>query len=186
MLNWDFFLSDTHSSSLALANYRAGFNECASEVTRVVMSLEGADLQVRTKLLHHLATCCDRATHPEFLPSSTHAPAGVQRTLPQIVDMTEQSPTLPATSQTSLTFKPIENFASSISQYQLVPAVANGQITAILVPALSSISYGAPRLSAELFRPMINTDHKDSLSKTELEFPRQPAKIDAEKVWRPF
>jgi len=40
-----------------LADYRAGFNQCANEVNRNILTSEG-DEQVREKLLNHLASCC--------------------------------------------------------------------------------------------------------------------------------
>ncbi|CAH3047203.1 unnamed protein product [Porites lobata] len=41
----------------SLADYRAGFNQCANEVNRNILTSEGSD-QLREKLLNHLASCC--------------------------------------------------------------------------------------------------------------------------------
>ena len=40
-----------------LADYRAGFNQCANEVNRNILTSEGSD-QLREKLLNHLASYC--------------------------------------------------------------------------------------------------------------------------------
>ncbi|XP_077998418.1 transcription factor HES-1-A-like [Glandiceps talaboti] len=41
-----------------LSKYRAGFNECFGEVQRYLTNLEGVDTDSRSRLLGHLANCC--------------------------------------------------------------------------------------------------------------------------------
>ena len=53
-LNQAFYL---FSDIKSLADYRAGFNQCANEVNRNILTSEGSD-QLREKLLNHLASCC--------------------------------------------------------------------------------------------------------------------------------
>ncbi|KAL9959844.1 hypothetical protein ACROYT_G033204 [Oculina patagonica] len=49
---------DSHTEDpTTLADYRAGFNQCANEVNRNIMTSEGSD-QLREKLLSHLASYC--------------------------------------------------------------------------------------------------------------------------------
>ncbi|XP_013395724.1 transcription factor HES-1 [Lingula anatina] len=43
-----------------LSKYRAGFNECAGEVSRYLRSIDGLEEDVRLRLLNHLATCTQR------------------------------------------------------------------------------------------------------------------------------
>lgn len=40
-----------------LSKYRAGFSECAGEVTRFLSACDGVNLDTRTRLLSHLAAC---------------------------------------------------------------------------------------------------------------------------------
>lgn len=40
-----------------LSKYRAGFSECAGEVTRFLSTCDGVNLDTRTRLLSHLASC---------------------------------------------------------------------------------------------------------------------------------
>ena len=50
-----------------MAEYRAGFNQCATEVTRNLSSAaaEGSNDKLREKLMSHLASCCHgNATSP--------------------------------------------------------------------------------------------------------------------------
>ena len=146
------------------------------------MNLEGADLQVRGKLLSFLATCCHSNTSPKLSTLSTPVPTGFQPASTQQVDSSA-----PPTSPTSLTFKSINNFATGgIPQYQLVPAFTNGQLAAILVPTMESLSCGVPQLSAGGLFPVLYSNPKDSLSKKEVGLSRQPVKHESERVWRPF
>jgi len=41
----------------SLVDYRAGFNQCANEVNRNILTNEGSE-QIREELLNHLASCC--------------------------------------------------------------------------------------------------------------------------------
>ena len=69
-----YLLSDPKS----LAGYRAGFNQCANEVNRNIMTSDGSD-QLREKLLSHLASCCHgNATNRV---ATSHAP-GIPATTP--------------------------------------------------------------------------------------------------------
>ncbi|CAH3028610.1 unnamed protein product [Porites evermanni] len=55
----------------SLADYRAGFNQCANEVNRNILTSEGSD-QLREKLLNHLASCCHGNTTNRV--ATSHAP----------------------------------------------------------------------------------------------------------------
>ena len=45
------------ADSSVLSKYRAGFNECASEISRYLGTIDGLDTDVRARLLCHLSTC---------------------------------------------------------------------------------------------------------------------------------
>ncbi|XP_013793128.2 transcription factor HES-4-A-like [Limulus polyphemus] len=68
----------TLSDPLVMSKFRAGFNECAKEVTRYFSKIDGVDLPVRQRLVSHLADCLSSlSTQPCSSLSSTH-PGGVQ------------------------------------------------------------------------------------------------------------
>ncbi|XP_064642533.1 transcription factor HES-1-B-like [Lineus longissimus] len=51
------FAAAASSDPSVLNKYQMGFNECANEVIRYLSSIEGADVEVRARLLGHLANC---------------------------------------------------------------------------------------------------------------------------------
>lgn len=67
----------------AIAKYRAGFNECATKVSHFLMTADNITVPVRTQLLSHLASSCQKQTDPHPPPSElllnrqqqSHAPA---------------------------------------------------------------------------------------------------------------
>lgn len=54
-----------------LSKYRAGYNECVTEVSKHMMSQDGMDPDMKTRILSHLAGFC-RTTRPES-QTDTHA-----------------------------------------------------------------------------------------------------------------
>ena len=57
--------------SNVVSKYRAGYNECAGEVTRYLHSVEGISPDTRVRLMGHLANCLKNVSHPTEAPSST-------------------------------------------------------------------------------------------------------------------
>ena len=51
-----------------MAKFRAGFAECANEVSRFMGSMEGVDHTVRQRLLNHLANCLTGMNNPPPTP----------------------------------------------------------------------------------------------------------------------
>lgn len=64
------FLRDATS----LAKYRAGYNDCAGEVTRYLMSDTGLDYHSRTKLLSQVASYCQNANLRTTADMNTRSP----------------------------------------------------------------------------------------------------------------
>ncbi|XP_075875838.1 transcription factor HES-1-A-like [Nelusetta ayraudi] len=63
-----------------LSKYRAGFSECAGEVTRFLSTCDGVNLDTRTRLLSHLAACVTQISGanlytPHPAQSGTRVPA---------------------------------------------------------------------------------------------------------------
>ncbi|XP_013403236.1 transcription factor HES-1-like isoform X1 [Lingula anatina] len=56
------FAAVANSDPTVLNKYNAGFNECTSEVSRYLHSIEGVDPDIRARVLDHLATCVANAT----------------------------------------------------------------------------------------------------------------------------
>ncbi|KAL5013779.1 hypothetical protein ScPMuIL_008049 [Solemya velum] len=65
------FSAVANSDPSVLTKYRVGFNECASEVTRFLGTLDTCDIDLRTRLLNHLANCMINSSSPEVSPVST-------------------------------------------------------------------------------------------------------------------
>nr|AEW42997.1 Hes4 [Nematostella vectensis] len=65
------------SDPTSLAKYRAGYNECAAEVTRFLLSSENVSDQLRTQLLSHLASRC----YTQQIPNLAWAPRAPTNTM---------------------------------------------------------------------------------------------------------
>ncbi|XP_074609943.1 transcription factor HES-1-like [Acropora palmata] len=61
----------------AMADYRAGFNQCANEVNRNILANE-ANAPLREKLLNHLASCCHGNARSRVITS--HPPGAPEMT----------------------------------------------------------------------------------------------------------
>ncbi|XP_013792054.1 transcription factor HES-4-A-like [Limulus polyphemus] len=70
-----------------LNKFKAGFNECAAEVSRYINRIDGVENSIRHRLLNHLANCVSslQNTTP-FNMSATAAFPGMNRSLPDIVN----------------------------------------------------------------------------------------------------
>ena len=75
------FAAAVAAEPAVVSKYLAGYNECASEVQRYLCSVEGVDIELRTRLLNHLANCsqgegagdCNGGYPPaRFSPYTTH------------------------------------------------------------------------------------------------------------------
>ncbi|XP_077204082.1 transcription factor HES-1 [Paroedura picta] len=107
-----------------LGKYRAGFNECMTEVTRFLSSCEGVTTDVRTRLLGHLAGCMSHIHAANY-------PAG-----PPGASFGQPSGQLPAANggACKLGGSPADG-AQVCAGFQLVPA-PDGQF-AFLIPSTS-------------------------------------------------
>ena len=122
-----------------MARYRAGYNECVNEVTRYLMSLDGLDVQVRARLLSHLATFCTPCT-PIIKPAESATEKLQQMQQPQPITVPMASPlgttsfALPTPSLTK--HSEINPSVLNTTQFQIVPGqLSNGKIAAVLVPS---------------------------------------------------
>lgn len=121
------------SNQASLANYRAGFNQCASEITRLLTGLGNTDSALRTRLLEHLATRC-LVTKPMDTPETRgHLPEAScadQMILPR---SSPSANTLPFVSH----LQSGQKLLPPKMQYQLAPyPISNGKV-AVLLPTMN-------------------------------------------------
>lgn len=167
-----------------MARYRAGYNECANEVSRYLMSLEGLDVQVRARLLSHLASYCTPCP-PIMKPTTT---TSEKLPLPQ-----SQTITLPVTSPlelsrfTSNQSKSLETSPSFLNttQFQIVPGqLANGKIAAVLVPSQNT---PLAMVSTPHLIPVFNKPTMDFQALQGLNVPdAQALRPENDPLWRPW
>jgi len=167
-----------------MARYRAGYNECANEVTRYLMSLDGLDAQVRARLLSHLASYCTPCT-PDLKPaqSATEKLQQMQQAqaiaLPMASSLGSTHFAVPSPSLLTKHSEPSPSVLNA-TQFQIVPGqLANGKIAAVLVPSQS----GAPvaMVSSPQLIPVFN--------KTFQSYPiadPQALRPDNDPLWRPW
>lgn len=123
------------SNQVSLANYRAGFNQCASEITRVVTGLGNTDSALRTRLLEHLATRC-LVTKPM---DEARGQLPVQSSYPN-QPILPKSPTSAGTVPNSLSFIPQFQSPPKLlptTQYQLASYPISSSKVAVLFPTVN-------------------------------------------------
>lgn len=170
-----------------MARYRAGYNECVNEVSRYLMSLDGLDVQVRARLLSHLASYCTPCA-PIMKPAP---PTTEKLSIPQ-----PQAITLPMASPLGSASFPLSAPSHSNSldatpsvlnttQFQIVPGqLANGKIAAVLVP-----SQNAPlaMVSSPQLIPLFNKSVSEFQAFQGLHVPDQQAlRAENDPLWRPW
>jgi hypothetical protein len=86
------FLRDATS----LAKYRAGYNDCAGEMTRYLMSDTGLDYHSRAKLLSQVASHCQNANLRTAADMSTRSPQASLFIRPIATPIAPPTTTLPS------------------------------------------------------------------------------------------
>lgn len=168
------------------SKYRAGFTECASEISRFLITLDGIDVQLRARLLSHVASCCNA------LKTVTHS-----NDRPLLQQPPTLSSTLPTFSAAMLSAKPIENISSGMAsastnnivpgniQYQIVPGtLANGKIAAVIMPSQSPVAM----VSTPQFIPVFNKPTADFQPLHGFQIPNNNSLRPevADSLWRPW
>ena len=162
-----------------IARYRAGYNECANEMTRYLMSVDGMDAQVRARLLARLASFCTPCG-PVIKPTDNLQ----QIQQPQSITIPISQPSGPATSLSTNVAVPkhTEMIPGSLlhaTQFQIVPGqLANGKIAAVLVPSQNPplALVNSPHLI-----PVFNKAFPQGCSDQP-----QALRTDSELLWRPW
>lgn len=168
----------------AVAKYRAGFNECASEISRFLITLDGIDVQLRARLLSHVASCCNA------VKAVTHSGERSMQQQPLTL-LASPSLTLPTLPSAMLTAKPAESVTASMAsgmlsgnaQYQIVPGtLANGKIAAVIVPSQNPVAV----VSAPQFIPVFNKPTVDFQPLHGFQISNNPLRQETESLWRPW
>ncbi|XP_076359331.1 protein deadpan-like [Tachypleus tridentatus] len=72
---------------LVLNKFKAGFNECAAEVSRYINRLDGVEDSIRHRLLNHMANCVSSLQNiTPFNTAANMAFPGMTRSVPDIVN----------------------------------------------------------------------------------------------------
>ena len=120
----------------ALARYRAGYNECASEVSRYLMTADNVDQRLQTQILSHLALTYtqNKPTRTEQVEARipTLLPATALPAMPSTTSHFNVLPS-PPSSPLKARDKPLEVAASS------APVVIGNRVPAILVPSYARL-----------------------------------------------
>nr|CDF52134.1 transcription factor [Euperipatoides kanangrensis] len=136
-----------------MSKFRAGFNECASEISRYLVNIDGVDTNVRQRILNHLAGCINGlnvVTAPMAygtVPSSISPVQPVQIQMPNntlplnLVPKVQLSPVGEINSNINTTTTTVMQTTSAAAMtkiyggFQLIPgALPNGEL-ALLLPS---------------------------------------------------
>uniref|UniRef100_A0A8C6XEN8 Hes family bHLH transcription factor 1 n=1 Tax=Naja naja TaxID=35670 RepID=A0A8C6XEN8_NAJNA len=130
-----------------LCKYRAGFNECMTEVTRFLSSCEGVNTEVRNRLLGHLAGCLNQisalnypALQSAALPPAPGAQHGASLGQPLVQMPAGTAPPSGSVASCKLS-NPAGESAKGCGGFQLVPA-SDGQF-AFLIPSAAFAAQGS-------------------------------------------
>ena len=149
-----------------MANYRAGFNQCASEITRVLTGLGNTDSTLRSRLLEHLATRC--------LVTKPVDAADTRGQLPQVSFPNQPilpKPPISLSSPANFSFLP-QNSPGVLpsAQYHLAPyPLTNGKV-AVLLPTVNPFLMDSSSAVASQpnFLPVFGKDPKHGVSPPEV------------------
>lgn len=154
------------SSPASVANYRAGFNQCASEITRVLTGLGNTDSTLRSRLLEHLATRC--------LVTKPVDAADARGQLPQVSFPNQPilpKPPISVSSPSNFSFLPQSSpRVLPATQYHLASyPLTNGKVAVLLPTVNPFLMDSAPAGAAQpnLF-PIFSKDPKHSVTPPEV------------------
>ncbi|KAL9959848.1 hypothetical protein ACROYT_G033209 [Oculina patagonica] len=145
-------LKQHQDDAVAIAKYRAGFNECAAKVSQFLMTADNITVPVRTQLLSHLATTCQKQKEPHQLPNEqpasrqqTHIPLSMPSSFPAISpavggnpaftdgSMATKFPSPPSSPLRSHQERKLLPFSPAISP-SMSPFVLSNGIPALILP----------------------------------------------------
>lgn len=163
-----------------MANYRAGFNQCASEITRVLTALGNTDSTLRSRLLEHLATRC-LVTKPVDAADTRGQLPQVSFPNPPILP----KPPISVSSPANFSFLP-QNSPGVLpaAQYNLASyPLMNGKV-AVLLPTVNPfmMDSGCAVSTQPNFLPVFGKDPKYGVSPPDV----MPLGLDTRSLfWKP-
>ena len=121
------------ADSTVVGKYRAGFSECAQEVTRYLSQVDGLSPDTRGRLMQHLGSCVQRIHHEPahpgvHIPTPTHAYAQ-----PLHLQMPTATPasTLPGTPAVSPQQALLNSSMTSVNGVPVIPAFNLSQLRVV-------------------------------------------------------
>ena len=136
-----------------IGKYRAGYNECANEVSRYLSAVEGMDADTRCRLLSHLAGCMPAEQKPQQQAPQPSQPLTqpIQVQIPIIPNVLSVSSNGSVQTPTLLTASPVQatqvaalpgaNGGSDVTRFtgaiQVVPTRLPSGAIALIVPGQS-------------------------------------------------
>lgn len=174
------------TDAIAMTKYRAGFNECASEVTRFLMGMDSMDVQLRARLLSHLASCCSVVKSVSGPTENKPTPTSIAPA-PSPSAPTPAAPTPTSTESSPPRSPPSSGIISAGYHYQIVPGtLPNGKVAAVLVPSQTSPVSIMPSQLTPQFLPIYTKAMGDFQSLSAGLQLQAPMRLDPDPFWRPW
>nr|AQU64622.1 Hes2 [Terebratalia transversa] len=104
--------------------YRSGYKQCAEEVTRFLQSARDVDVNVKSRLIHHLTSSLQKPSSPTV--TSTPVQQALQIHIPNSPNATSVN-TLPGATGQTLLMPVVQNISQHQTPVQAVQQVANTQ-----------------------------------------------------------
>jgi len=169
------------------AKYRAGFTECASEISRFLITLDGIDVQLRARLLSHVSSCCNAVkavTHSNDR-SPLQQPPTFSSALPSLSAAMLNAKSAVDSISSGMASASTNSVLPGNVHYQIVPGtLANGKIAAVIVPSQSPVAM----VSAPQFIPVFNKPTADFQPLHGFQIPNNSSLRPeaADSLWRPW
>ncbi|XP_068713548.1 transcription factor HES-1-like [Montipora capricornis] len=144
-----------NEDSKSLAEYRAGFNQCANEVRTNILTAEGSD-QLKETLLNHLASCCHSNVNNRVATSHT---AGIPAMTPSFPAISPSAvwvpyPSPPPSPQSkSAIFIPVSQVQSELCEIAVPTSPLSFQVSPKQKVSFSSASSPRAATKTALWRP---------------------------------
>ena len=119
------------ADSTVVGKYRAGFSECAQEVTRYLSQVDGLSPDTRGRLMQHLGSCVQRIHH-EPAHHGVHMPTpGYAQPLHLQMPTATQTSTLPGTPAISPQQALLNSSMTSVNGVPVIPAFNLSQLQVV-------------------------------------------------------
>ncbi|XP_065060392.1 transcription factor HES-2-like [Rhopilema esculentum] len=158
-------------------SFRAGFNECASEIIHYIMTLDDVDRVTKAKLLSYLATSCKLAESTQnqtFFSGQSRSSQSITATSPLSPC---QSPNQIIPSPTSSGSREANSPSAFSPLFSLIPRSPNEKTTFVLKPVPVQTPHSGHHTQ---IAPKMSSNPRDLTVAVPSSFTVKP------KVWRPW